>query len=215
MIERNIAAAIHGRYLVEAPARSPSPLLVGFHGYAEGADQQLQRLQAIPGSEQWIRVAVQGLHRFYRGRSRGVVASWMTSQDRELAIADNVDYVGRVVRAVADEWGASPAVVFSGFSQGVAMAFRAAAGSAIPVRGVIVCGADVPPEMDANALSRVPAALLGRGTSDEWYTEERFAADERRLRDAGVAVQVLRFEAGHEWTAAFSRAAGQFLAALK
>jgi len=42
---------------------------------------------------------VQGLHRFYRSRSEIVVASWMTKQDRELAIGDNIDYVRRAVES--------------------------------------------------------------------------------------------------------------------
>ena len=63
---------------------------MGFHGYAEGADIQLERLQAIPGSGRWLLVSIQGLHRFYQSRTRDVVASWMTRQDRELAMADNL-----------------------------------------------------------------------------------------------------------------------------
>ena len=47
----------------------------------------------------------------------------MTRQDREAAIADNIDYVDRVVAATRT---AAEPLVFAGFSQGVAMAFRAA-----------------------------------------------------------------------------------------
>ena len=46
-------------------------VLVGFHGYTENADIQMERLAALPGSERWTLVSVQGLHRFYRGRSPG------------------------------------------------------------------------------------------------------------------------------------------------
>src|SRR5471032_2470151 len=141
MIERAIAADTHGRYLVEPPAVSgPAPILVGFHGYAEAAETQLDRLRAIPGADRWLLVSIQGLHRFYQRRANDVVASWMTRQDRELAIADNLAYVARVVEAVADEWAHTPRLVFAGFSQGVAMAFRAAAASARPVAGVIAVG---------------------------------------------------------------------------
>src|SRR6185436_4736186 len=107
MIERNISATIHGRYLVNADAGPRSPLLVGFHGYAERAEHEFERLASVPGSERWIRVAVQGLHRFYRNRYTEIVASWMTSQDRELAIADNSAYVSLVIDSVAAEWSTS------------------------------------------------------------------------------------------------------------
>ena len=48
----------------------------------EDAAAHLARLRSIPGSDRWIIVSIQGLHRFYRGRSSDVVASWMTRQDR-------------------------------------------------------------------------------------------------------------------------------------
>lgn len=212
MIERSISTEIHGRYIVNADAGPQSPLLVGFHGYAERAEHEYQRLSSVPGSERWLRVAVQGLHRFYRGRTGDVVASWMTSQDRDLAIADNCAYVSRVIDSVAAEWFASPILVVSGFSQGVAMAFRAAANSTHDVRGVLACGGDVPPELDKNSLARIPAVIIGRGTRDEWYSEEKLLADQGRLQDAGVRVEVVRFDGGHEWPPEFSRAAGHFLA---
>jgi predicted esterase len=210
MIERNIAAATHGRYLI-SDGGSASAILAGFHGYAETAEHEYRRLESIPGSERWLRVAVQALHPFYRGRFQEVVASWMTSQNRDFAIRDNCTYVASVVESVVGRETPPPILVFNGFSQGAAMAFRAAANSRFRTSGVIACGGDVPPELDADSLSRIPAALLGRGSSDDWYTEEKLVSDERRLRAAGAAVQVLRFDGGHEWPPAFARAAGEFL----
>src|SRR5437867_6992748 len=126
VIERTIPARTHGRYLVVPPAVSQSaPVLVGFHGYAETAETHLARLRAIPGAERWLVVAIQGLHRFYQRRTNEVVASWMTRQDRELAIADNLAYVASVVDEVGCTWPVRPRIVLAGFSQGVAMAFRA------------------------------------------------------------------------------------------
>jgi predicted esterase len=211
MIERNIATTTHGRYLVNADAGRGAPLLVGFHGYAESAEDEYQRLSALPGGERWLRVAVQGLHRFYRRRPPGVVASWMTSQDRDLAIADNRAYVAQVIDSVVAEWVASPVLVVSGFSQGVAMAYRTAVHCGRPVRGVVANGGDIPPELDQAALAKIPAVVLGRGQTDEWYTEEKLAADERRLRKAGVNTKIVRFDGGHEWPPDFSRAVGEFL----
>jgi poly(3-hydroxybutyrate) depolymerase len=209
---RTIAATTHGRYLVSPPATAgPAPLVVGFHGYAEAAEAQLARLRAIPGAERWMIASVQALHRFYRVRTDEVVAGWMTRQDRDLAIADNIAYVSAVVDALADEFPVNPTLVFAGFSQGVSMAFRAAASSTRPVAGVMACGGDVPPELDAASLGRVPAALIGRGVRDEFYTSAQLASDMARLRDAAVDLAPLEFEGGHEWSAPFIDAAGTFL----
>src|ERR1700742_1065065 len=127
MTERSILTATHGRYLVIAPATpGPAPMLVGFHGYGEDAETQLERLRAIPESARWLVVSVQALHRFYERRTNRVVACWMTRQARERAIADNVAFVTKCLMAVAAEWPVLPLVVFAGFSQGAGMAFRAA-----------------------------------------------------------------------------------------
>jgi len=184
-------------------------MIVGFHGYGETAEDELRRLQTIPGLDHWAVVSIQGLHQFYRRSTDEVVASWMTRQNRELAIADNIAYVQNVVNTLSQD---SPStLVLSGFSQGVAMAFRAAVGLNQPVTAVIACGGDIPPELEPNALARIPTVLIGRGVRDEWYTSEKQAADEERLRAAGVAVQSVVVNASHEWTAEFSEISSKFL----
>lgn len=227
MPERSIATLVHGTYLVEPPsgptadaegtegAGGPArpPLLVGFHGYAESAGRHLAELSAIPGSARWLRCAVQALHPFYN-RANDVVASWMTRHDRERAIEDNLRYVAAVVSRLKREEGAGERLVYAGFSQGVAMALRAAAGSGHACAGVIALGADVPPELAERDLAGFPPVLLGRGAREEWYTEEKMAKDVAFLRSRGIDVRPLVFAGAHEWTAEFRLAAGEFLAGL-
>src|ERR1700674_3130677 len=95
---RTLPATVHGRYLVRHGP--PERLLVGFHGYAENAERHMIELERIPGVERCTLVAVQALHPFYLTRTQEIVASWMTRQDRELAIADNKAYVRGVVSAL-------------------------------------------------------------------------------------------------------------------
>jgi predicted esterase len=208
--ECSIEVTTHGRYLISGTG-SAKPLLVGFHGYAESAEIELDRLRSIPGSERWLILAIQGLHRFYRRRTNEVVASWMTKQNREFAIKDNSAYVTKVINTVSAEYSSYGPLVLSGFSQGVGMAFRAAAAVDRPVSGVIALGGDVPPELGPAALSRISAVLLGSGSMDEFYTREKAVSDEQRLRAAGVNLQVFSFDGGHEWTDGFEEAASRFL----
>ena len=215
MIERTIAVRTHGRYLMDPPALDgPAPLLVGFHGYGEGAEAQLERLRRIPGADRWRLVSIQGLHRFYQRRANEVVASWMTRQDRELAIADNLAYVAAVIDEVDHEFPGAPRLVLTGFSQGVAMTFRAAAASARAVHGVIAVGGDVPPELDATAISRVGRLLVCHGTRDEFYTDAIFERDIQRLRASNARVTPLTFDGGHEWSDPVVEAASLFLGEL-
>lgn len=204
-----IDARTHGRYLVHAPSTpGPWPLLVGFHGYAETAGDHMDALDAIPGADQWLLVSVQALHPFYTRKER-VVASWMTRDDRELAIEDNIDYVGRVLKRIRAEHPAGAALVFTGFSQGGAMAYRAAAN--YRANGLIVLAADVPPDVVERGAMPLPPVLLGRGTRDEWYTEDKAAADRAVLARIGTPVDVCVFDGGHEWADPFRSAAAAFL----
>ena len=204
-----IDARTHGRYLVRPPrTRGSCPLLVGFHGYAETAGDHMRALQTIPGHEEWLLVCVQALHPFYTRQQR-VVASWMTRDDRELAIADNIDYVGRVLERIRADYQTNDTLVFSGFSQGGAMAYRAAAN--YRADGLIVLAADVPPDVVESRAVPLPQVLLGRGTKDEWYSETREAADRAVLERLGVHVHACVFEGGHEWTDAFRHTAAGFL----
>jgi predicted esterase len=208
-----VATTTHGRYLVEeSRTEPPAGLLIGFHGYGEAAEAQLERLRSVVGAANWLVVSIQGLHRFYNRRSQDVVASWMTRQDRELAIADNLRYVREVVAAIARSPNLPSPVVFAGFSQGVAMAFRAACVAACNVSAVIAVGGDVPPELDSTALAGVKSAFLVRGDGDEWYPQEKWIADEQRLASAGVGVSTFRHAGGHEWNAEVSAAVAGFLA---
>ena len=206
----NIPTRIHGRVLVRAAA-DPTAVLVGFHGYTENAAIQMERLQALPGSEGWTLVAVQGLHRFYRGRSEEVVASWMTREDRDDMIADNIEYADRAIDAAAP----SGAPLFTiGFSQGVAMAFRAGVRGRRPAAGVIAVGGDVPPELLADPTAQIPVTLLARGERDDWYTTAKLESDAAALRDRGIPVETLIYHGAHAWTPEVASGISMFIRRL-
>jgi predicted esterase len=211
-----IAARTHGRYLVDAPASAEGlPLLVGFHGYAERAEDMLQALRHIRGERAWVLTSIQALNRFYT-RSQDVVANWMTREDRELVIGDNIDYIADVVARVRHDYRTSERVVYAGFSQGVAMVYRALAFAAerhtavpAPSAGILLAG-DVPPDV-VGRLGAMPPLLIGRGTSDDWYTEAKASADLEQFARAGVTPVLHVFDGGHVWHDSFVLAAGRVL----
>src|SRR5262245_27801624 len=198
----SIETSIHGRVLIrEATVASSSKrFLVGFHGYAQSAEDLLSQLELLPGAETWTIIAVQALHRFYARGHKAVIASWMTSQDREQAIADNILYINRALGGLLVEAPEAP-VVFAGFSQGVAMAYRAAVLGEHRPRWVVAVGGDVPPDVRAASANRFPSILIAAGESDEWYTSEKLHADISFLSGHGVTLEVFRYRGGHEWTA--------------
>ncbi len=211
-----IGASTLGRYLVAPPSQGdPAPLLIGFHGYGENAERHLQALRGIPGVGRWRVASVQALHRFYQTRTGDVVGSWMTRLDREQAIRDNVAYVHNVVTALRDTSEPDTPLVYAGFSQGVAMAYRAALSGGHPCDGLIVLAGDVPPELQDTPADRWPPVLLGCGRGDEWYTEAKLRADREVLESRSVAFDMVVFDGGHEWHADFYVAAGHFLERIR
>lgn len=207
----HIPTRVRGRVLVREPVTEPSGgVLVGFHGYAEAAEAMLERLAAVPGRDDWVLASVQALHPFYRRRHDRVVASWMTRQDRELAIEDNISYARSVLARLRGDWPPARPLVIAGFSQGVAMAYRTAAADAA-CDGLIVLGGDVPPELDDATLSALPSMLLGRGHHDPRYPARQFDLDVERLRRASTRLEVATFAGDHEWTADFAATCAAWL----
>jgi predicted esterase len=218
----HVTTTVHGRVLVlGAAAGASSALMVGFHGYGQTADDMIGELRQVPGADRFTLASVQALHPFYSRGNERLGASWMTRQDRELAIADNIAYVDRVVdELVAEAFvgpdvspaSGPPPIVFAGFSQGTAMAYRAALLGTHPSAGVIALGGDIPPDVKTVPARQWPPLLIGAGRDDFWYTAAKVAADEAFLTSHRVAFETKRFAGGHEWTDEFRQAAGHWLA---
>jgi predicted esterase len=207
----SVPTITHGRVLVR-PARAAAAggMLVGFHGYMENAAIQMDRLEAIPGTAAWTLVAIQGLHRFYRGRTDDVVASWMTREDRDDAIADNLAYIAAALELVPHD--DVTRVVYVGFSQGVPMAFRAAIRGRDRGTAVIAVGGDVPPEILEDPSAVFPPVLLLRGSRDvEWYTGAKYDRDVAALTACGVKHDTAIYDGAHEWNGAVADAIGAFI----
>jgi predicted esterase len=212
MLILNPVASVHGRVLVDR-ATDPIGVLVGFHGYAQVAEDMLEQLGMIPGAERWTRVSIQALHPFYTRGDSKVVASWMTRQDRELAIADNIAYVESACTSELvhmEHKGFSPCV-FVGFSQGAAMAYRAALRTSVRGAGIVALAGDIPPDVKDVPSVAWPPVLIGVGDREEWYAGDKLESDLAYLREWSVRHDLVKFSGGHEWTDAFRSAVGEFL----
>ena len=210
----NVPARTHGRVVVrEAPYDGRrSRVVLAFHGYQQRAETMIEMLEPVPGIERWTIASVQALHPFY-ARGGGVVASWMTKEDRELAIAENIEYVDEATVALQRERRAD-VVVCAGFSQGGAMAWRAGVLGRRRADGIVSIGADIPPELKDTAADCFPISLIAAGTRDEFYTQEKLDADIALLESKGAPHGVLRYDGAHEWTDEVRREIGKFLGAL-
>ncbi|AOS84729.1 phospholipase [Chlorobaculum limnaeum] len=213
MQEHHLETTVTGRYLVESPdGVGPLPLLAGFHGYGQTAEDELELLRNIPGSGKWIRLSIEALHPFINAKGQPG-ASWMTRRDRELRIAENVRYVDAVIAKVTAELPVDGRLVMHGYSQGAGMASRAALLGRHAVSAVMLLGGDIPPEL--GDLARMRAVHIGRGERDRLYSQKRFEADIIRLRQAGLDPAMTLFRGGHGPTGEYFEAAGRFLAEME
>ena len=207
---KHIQTRVSGRYAVQEPSTTigPFPLIMGFHGYGEDAETQLAMMQNIPGIEQWLCCAIQALHPFYPRPGRHG-ASWMTSQDRELRIQENIQYVDAVLAQLKEHFPLNDVLVYHGFSQGTCMACRAALLGQYPPSGVLLLGGDIPPEF--NDLKRMHRVCCARGRQDRLYPLERWKDDRTRLEQSQVNAVFCTFHGGHGGNPEYYDAAGEFL----
>ena len=143
----------------------------------------------------------------------------MTSQDRDLAISDNIAYVTRAIDEVGRHLALRRPTVFLGFSQGTAMAYRTAFLSGHACDGLIALGGDAPSEVETafvetTSATAIPRVLIGRGIKDTWYDDSKLETDVARLTGMGSRVETYVFEGGHQWTDEFRTAAADFLREL-
>src|SRR5215831_7445873 len=106
-------------------------LWIVLHGYGQLAARFLEPFAPLAGP--WRRiVAPEGLSRFYLDRSRvgvntqaGVGATWMTREDRDHEIADQITYLDALLdRLLTDAPSPDVRLCVLGFSQGVATVCR-------------------------------------------------------------------------------------------
>ena len=211
---QSIVVKKHGQYLL-SPSKPGGnlPALVGFHGYADTAEQHLEMLKAIPTNDPWLCCAVQSLNLFYT-KSMKIVGNWMTSFDRENAIIDNVNYVDAVVSELQNAFKASKQLVYVGFSQGAPMAYRAALLGRHSPAGLVILAGDFPPELASADLSKLPPILLCRGSQDKIVPREQIEKDKAIFDSANVPCEVFEFEASHCWNEIFCQKVAGFLTNL-
>jgi predicted esterase len=205
----HIPTTVHGLYLIEeAKSDNKSPLLVGFHGYGETAEAQMQMIQQIPGIEGWTCCSIQALHSFYNVKSQ-IGYSWMTSENRELRIQENVVYINSVISEIKKMYPVNEIIVFHGFSQGTAMACRAALLGGFSASGVILLGGDIPIEF--KNLSKMHRLLFARGNNDKFFPVNIWKNNVSRIKNSDLDFSFCTFDGGHEAHEEYYKAVREFL----
>lgn len=206
---RRIAVPRTAKYVeIGADASVADELWLVCHGYGQLASRFIRRFGVLDNGRRLI-VAPEALSRFYLSGGTGphsdedkVGASWMTREERDAEIADQVTFLDRVrERVLAESKGSGLRVVALGFSQGAAAISRWAARTAVPPHHVVLWGSGVPGELFESegraGLGRATLTLVA-GTSDPVTHGDRLGIHRQQLDAAGIAYRLVSYDGGHE-----------------
>jgi len=202
--EHHVTVPRTARYYTLGEARRAVWIVV--HGYGELAAEFGSYFAPVDDGTRLI-VAPEGLSRFYHALpsppasatigDHGVIgASWMTREDREGEIGDQVTFLDLVHDTIfARVPRESVRLTVLGFSQGVATICRWLARS--PRRpDHVVCWAGVIPDETLDAL-RGQGLTLVAGSRDPYAPADRVADTHQRLAAGGLTFRHLTFDGGH------------------
>lgn len=195
-IEWSAYFAVHEPEGVERP-----PLIIATHGYGQSARSFMRVLAPLRDKPALI-VSAQAPNQFYWQQSRPpkIGHTWMTSYMRDFTIRDNLAYMERLWNTLREGWRFDESRVFLlGFSQGSAMAYRFGASGILKPAGVIACGGDLPPDVEARLgeIEKFPVRIV-HGTGDDSMAYDKAVEGQQALEAAGFDVSTQYFEGGHD-----------------
>ena len=227
MIEHHLAVTRTARYYTVGgsdgegeDANAVRELWIVCHGYGQLAARFLEAFE--PLAAPWRRiVAPEGLSRFYLDRSRvgvnaeaGVGATWMTREDREHEIADQICYLDTLLDHLLPPVSSHVRLRVLGFSQGVATVSRwLVRGRRVRPDEVVLWAGSVPADVNvADLAGRLAGApvVFAVGTRDELAPWAAADVEVSRFSAAGVDARLVTFNGGHRLdTATLSDIAGR------
>jgi predicted esterase len=186
------------------PGSPVREIIYAFHGYGQLGQRFALRLQTLSAPGRLV-VVPEALSRFYvTGMGIGdprVGASWMTRENREREIADQLDYLDTLHATVVQGLNTEPELALLGFSQGTAAAARWLESERVHARTLVAWAGKLPPELTAQRMRTVlrgVRVVLAFGDSDELAPRAEVAREEERLKAGGVPYEHYTFQGGHE-----------------
>lgn len=179
-------------------APTADKLLVVLHGYSQLARYFIEKFNDL--DESWYVVAPEGLHRFYNASHSGRVgASWMTKEDRETDIADNLVWMQELMGHLTTNQSYKE-IVMLGFSQGAATAARYFYSDQTIVNRLIVWASVFPPDIDQKKFFSNGDKSKGNffviGNTDEFFDAKQQIEVINFYKSLGFTIK--RFDGKHD-----------------
>lgn len=166
----NCLKAFH--YEVAGNIENPTKVLFVLHGYGQLTRFFIRKFQSL--NKDWLIIAPEGMHRFYlEGSSGRVGASWMTKENREDDISDNINWLDQLFFKIKSEHPSLSSFHLLGFSQGGATAARWASTKDY-FKSIILWACVFPPDLNQNIeLENISSKHFVLGSEDQYYNEEQ------------------------------------------
>jgi phospholipase/carboxylesterase len=202
----HITAEIKLYYDLHVPEylAAPAPLLIAIHGYGAHKRYMMRQAQMI-APDGFVIASLQAPHQHFSKLAEGyrIGFGWLTDHKPEEYIALHHYFVNEVIERLSTKKLIDRGRIFIfGFSQAVALNFRFAFTHPEVLRGVIaVCGG-IPGDLETNPSYKPFSAetFYLYGDDDEFYTEEKFKAFDRKLADKLPNYRSKQYRGKHEIT---------------
>ena len=181
-----------------------APLMIAVHGYGAHKRYMMREARAV-APDNFVIASVQGPHQHFRQTETGyrIGFGWLTEHKPEEYIQLHHEFLLRVIDKLADDGLIDRSQVFLyGFSQSCALNFRFAFTNPDVACAIVgVCGG-IPGDLETNPVYKPFTAdtLYLYGDDDEFYTEEKLAGFEKKLRETLPNFTSKQYNAKHEIT---------------
>jgi len=159
------------RYFTHGDIEKANKLLFVLHGYGQLAEFFIRKFHFL--EEDYFIVAPEGMHRFYlKGSSGRVGASWMTKEDRDSDIKDNIHYLNSLYDSICSSKKFGQ-ITLLGFSQGGATAARWFNSFQRNIDAHISWASIYPPDLDITPCEKNKNNYFAIGDKDEYFSEHK------------------------------------------
>ncbi len=187
------------RYSTFGDAKTARTVWIVLHGYGQLTPYFIRKFQSLSEKDHFI-IAPEGLHRFYlNGTSGRVGASWMTKEERESDILDNITYLETVYKSLILPHSFEHKVLL-GFSQGGATACRWHEKGSYQADQFILWASVFPPDLtiteNVSAFNNSKNQFV-IGTKDEYYSEINRNKLIEKLNELNLPFETIVYDGTH------------------
>lgn len=181
--------------------RQEKEIFIALHGYGQLSEFFLRKLQPVFYEDRLIIVPEATNYAYLQGFSGRVGANWMTKHEREMAIANNNNYLNVLLKSFLLKYSNKPKIKVMGFSQGAATATRWVSQLDVPVDTLILWGGGFAHDLDLGKTSKnlqETKCFIALGDQDEFVTEESIQKQDELIEAMGLEVKRLSYQGGHD-----------------